>query len=164
VVGQVPTAQRELFNSDETSQDNRGKRKEKYKLSFSVEEKFMDKLKRVQELMFTGKSEDLRLEKVLGEALDSVIEKYCPKERQDRREARQAKKEKQEVQEQKKPSNPRYIPVWLRDEVLKRDNYECSYVEAGGHRCSCPVGQEIDHVVPFAKGGKTEFKNLRVLC
>ena len=26
------------------------------------------------------------------------------------------------------------------------------------------MGLEIDHIVPVARGGKTEIKNLRVLC
>ena len=120
----------------------------------------MDKLKRVQEMMFSGKAEDIALEKIFGEALDLFIDKHCPEERQKRRAERQAKK----PVELKNSPERRFIPVWLRDEVLKRDDHCCTYTTPGGHRCSCPVGLEIDHIVPVARGGKTEIKNLRVLC
>jgi 5-methylcytosine-specific restriction endonuclease McrA len=163
-VGVAPTDQPNLFTDKNSNEFRCGTNiEEKYKLSFSANPEFMDKLKRVQELMFTGKAEDLALEKIFGDALELVIEKYCPKERQQRREVRQAKKDVQ-PSKQSNQSNPRYIPVWLRDEVLKRDNYQCTYLGYQGHKCGCPIGLEIDHIVPFARGGKTEIENLRVLC
>ena len=166
-VGQTPSAQKDLFISDKNSSYNRCEPEERFKLSFSASPEFMEKLKRVQEVLFTGDSKDLTLEKVFEEGLDLVIEKFCPKERQKRREVRQAKKNvtlEKPTEQSIDANNARYIPVWLRDEVLKRDNHRCSYIGKQGHRCDCPVGLEIDHIVPFAKGGKTEIGNLRVLC
>lgn len=163
LVGQVPTGQRNLFISDENSSYNRRELDEKFKFSFSANQEFLEKLKRVQDLRFAGNAGDISLETIFGEALDLVIKKYCPKERQERREARKAKRELKRVLFKKKPFNPRHIPLWLRDEILKRDNYECSYEGTNG-KCRCTVGLEIDHIVPFAKGGKTEISNLRVLC
>lgn len=60
-------------------------------------------------------------------------------------------------------------PGWgaLRRAVLERD----------GHRCQWPVGEvrghvvvhgapadEVDHIVPASRGGRSEMSNLRALC
>lgn len=59
----------------------------------------------------------------------------------------------------------RHIPLWLRDEVLKRDGYRCSYVSVHtGIKCDCPIDLEIDHIVPFARRGRNSLSILRVLC
>ena len=96
--------------------------------------------------------------------------------RRKRREAREEKKEVEvtpalfetssEVESipSKGIESSRYIPALLRDQVLKRDNYQCSYTSHEGVRCTCRRNLELDHIVPFAVGGRTESENLRVLC
>ena len=49
----------------------------------------------------------------------------------------------------------------LRLEVKRRDNYTCRYC---GKEMFDGVGLQIDHIIPIAKGGKTELDNLQVLC
>ena len=129
-IGEVLSSQKDLFIPDENSNKFRGgtKLEERFKLSFSASPEFMEKLTRVQELMFSGKAEDIALEKIFGEALDLFIDKYCPKERLKRREVRQTKK----PVEQKHSPEKRFIPVWLRDEVLKRDDHCCNYTTPEG--------------------------------
>jgi HNH endonuclease len=51
----------------------------------------------------------------------------------------------------------RRIPDPLRAEVLLRDGARC-------RRCRTTVNLEIDHIVPFSKGGRTEESNLQTLC
>lgn len=57
----------------------------------------------------------------------------------------------------------RTIPLRLRLEVLKRDQFRCSFcgrspaMEAG-------VFLHIDHKQPFSKGGETTIENLQCLC
>ena len=58
----------------------------------------------------------------------------------------------------------RHIPVQVKDEVLARDNHQCSYVSESGVACCSRTNLEIDHILPFALGGKAESSNLRVLC
>jgi 5-methylcytosine-specific restriction endonuclease McrA len=53
--------------------------------------------------------------------------------------------------------NARYIPAKLRRETWKRDDAKCT-------RCGSIYALEIDHIEPFALGGKNEFENLRLLC
>jgi hypothetical protein len=180
VVGSASTPQTDLFLDGLPNKSNHyrsgSNSEEKFKISFSVGAEFMEKLLRAQELMFEGKAEDNLLENIFGEALELYIEKHCPKEKQKRREAREAKKEIQDGIEVtpavnieecaviKEPTHSRYIPAAVRDKVLLKDNYQCSYVSLNGTRCSCRRDLEIDHIIPFARGGKAEIQNLRVLC
>lgn len=57
----------------------------------------------------------------------------------------------------------REIPIGLRFDILKRDNYKCSIC---GRSPSSTFGIElhIDHIIPFSRGGKTNGENLRTLC
>ncbi|MCB1984028.1 MAG: HNH endonuclease [Nitrosomonas sp.] len=57
----------------------------------------------------------------------------------------------------------RTIPLKLRLRVLQRDNFKCVYCGASPATDS-NIQLHIDHIVPFSKGGKTEFANLQTLC
>jgi hypothetical protein len=57
----------------------------------------------------------------------------------------------------------RNIPMKLRYRVLTRDSYKC--VLCGRSPAThVRVSLHIDHIEPFAKGGKTVLQNLRTLC
>lgn len=49
----------------------------------------------------------------------------------------------------------------MRFSIYKRDGYRCCRC---GRRESTWTDLEIDHIIPIAKGGKTEYKNLQTLC
>jgi len=57
----------------------------------------------------------------------------------------------------------RYIPLKLRLKVLQRDKFKCVYC---GKSPATHHGTvlHIDHIVSFAKGGKTKIENLQALC
>jgi hypothetical protein len=57
----------------------------------------------------------------------------------------------------------RDIPLGLRIKILTRDKFCCVFC---GHSPSTMFGIKlhIDHIIPIAKGGKTEENNLRTLC
>ncbi len=57
-----------------------------------------------------------------------------------------------------KPS--RYIPLAVRVDVLSRDGYKCIFCG----RNSKEVTLEIDHILPFSRGGSNEINNLQTLC
>ncbi|MDE0023216.1 MAG: HNH endonuclease signature motif containing protein, partial [Spirochaetaceae bacterium] len=62
-------------------------------------------------------------------------------------------------------SQSRYIPAAVRREVWRRDEGCCSYVDPhSGRRCGSRYRLEVDHIVPFARGGTSEPSNLRVRC
>ena len=53
-------------------------------------------------------------------------------------------------------SDTRYIPAGLKKAVYERDK-RCQ-------KCGSTYGLEVNHIVPFALGGKTELSNLNLLC
>ena len=48
----------------------------------------------------------------------------------------------------------------MRFDVLRRDNFTCVYCG----RKSPKVELQVDHIIPFSKGGLTELSNLRTAC
>ena len=57
------------------------------------------------------------------------------------------------------------IPAAVRREVWQRDGGRCSYVDPRtGRRCASRHLLEIDHRIPYARGGSAERANLRLLC
>jgi len=58
----------------------------------------------------------------------------------------------------------RAIPAAVKDKVYKRDGGKCTFVGKNGKRCSSTWNIEIDHIVPFARGGDNSPGNLRLLC
>jgi hypothetical protein len=58
----------------------------------------------------------------------------------------------------------RHIPATVRDAVFARDKGRCTYVGSTGKRCDATRHLQIDHVVPYARGGTNALGNLRLLC
>ena len=58
----------------------------------------------------------------------------------------------------------RHIPRSVRDKVYARDKGRCTFVSPGGRRCGSTWDLQIDHIVPFARGGDNSPGNLRLLC
>ena len=57
----------------------------------------------------------------------------------------------------------RDVNLRLRFLVMKRDNFKCC--ACGASPATDPrVVLHVDHVVPWAKGGRTEMDNLQTLC
>ena len=55
------------------------------------------------------------------------------------------------------------IPLRDRWSVLKRDNYRCTRCGANPSSDHA-VELEVDHIIPIARGGSNEIKNLQTLC
>jgi hypothetical protein len=58
----------------------------------------------------------------------------------------------------------RRIPAATRDAVFARDKGRCTYVGSNGKRCETTHHLQIDHVIPYARGGTNTLGNLRLLC
>ena len=57
----------------------------------------------------------------------------------------------------------RNIPVTLRYQIMKRDNFKC--VLCGASPAKDPsVELHIDHIIPWSKGGESTIENLQTLC
>lgn len=61
---------------------------------------------------------------------------------------------------QDKSKRSRHIPLSIRVSILHRDGYKCVFCG----RSSKQVELEVDHILPFSKGGSNEASNLQTLC
>ena len=59
----------------------------------------------------------------------------------------------------------RHVPAKIRRAVWARDKGRCQYRDpVTGKSCSTTHGVQLDHIVEFAKGGRHDPENLRLLC
>ena len=119
------------------------KREERFHITMEVDKEFMELYEEAKRLTGTV---DIR--EVIKGALKTQVMKHKPKEMPIR-----AKK-----------TESRVVAKSVRNAVIIRDGEQCTYCSKDGVRCRERVGLEIDHVIPFGKGGRTEVRNLRVLC
>ena len=137
-----------------------------YNIRFAAGKGFMAKLVRAAEVGGLGDAHR-NLAQVLERALDGYLDRFDPIERQKRRDQRAAPKAA--VDASRRVAAPaaersRSIPTPLRDRLLIRAGHRCEYCGSDGLRCSERSRLEIDHIVPFGRGGASVAANLRVLC
>lgn len=66
--------------------------------------------------------------------------------------------------ENEKKKVTRYIPQQIRREVWQRDQGKCVYQSPEGKQCGEEAFLEMDHVRPWALGGRSTAENLQILC
>jgi hypothetical protein len=143
---------------------------QKMLVQFLASEELMEKYEEAKALL-SHSHPDAGFAEVLAVLLNEYIERHSPGARQRRREARKAAAaaggRSSTVGADGKPERSdttRHIPARTRDEVLTRDEGQCTYVAPDGTRCQARHGLQVDHVHPWAVGGGSEASNLRVLC
>ena len=127
-------------------------------IQFLASPRFIQKLERAKALL-SNKSGELSHEFVLEAALDEFLKGHDPENRMQRRDER---KEKGVTNE--KPSKSGKNEAAMRDAVFARDKGRCTYIGANGERCAATHHLQIDHVIPYARGGTNRIDNLRLLC
>lgn len=69
------------------------------------------------------------------------------------------------IEKSKPLTQSRYIPKTLRAAILKRDHYQCAYIDPEtNQKCGTRFGLEIDHKKPWSMSGDHSPSNLRALC
>ena len=58
----------------------------------------------------------------------------------------------------------RYVPAAVRRAVWERDQGQCTFVSAAGHRCESRRFLEFDHIDPVARGGRATVEGMRLRC
>jgi 5-methylcytosine-specific restriction endonuclease McrA len=165
-----------LFTTASDKKDPAQVLEKKYKLEFAVSPKVMAKVKQVKALLSNKYPRGVELEYLMDVLLDEYLDKHSPERKQERREKRTANK-KQSVSKSKTISQSsaqpvnldakarnRHIPATVQDQVYTRDNGRCSFVSPDGTRCNSSWNLQIDHIVPYARGGGHTIDNLRLLC
>jgi len=156
----------------------------RYEMHYSVSGETMEKFKEAKILLSNKYPRGALLEQVFDECLEAYLDKNSPKRREKRRAKRKAKqavadntvshsmgpysKEAPNAVENgivlSGPKRNRHIPRAIQDKVKIRDGQRCTYESPAGRRCNCNHDLEIHHEHAFAKGGKHEIGNLRLLC
>lgn len=102
------------------------------------------------------------------EWVNSDNSEYADRSRQttnDVKQKRQTKPSKQYSKDDTKPrhTTSRNINYRLMFQVMKRDNFKCWY--CGRSTATDPtVVLQVDHIIPWSKGGETTMENLRTSC
>lgn len=124
------------------------------RLAFTADDGFLVMLERLKNLR-RHKFPSGRLEDLLQEAIESLLNRIDPARRARRR----------------SPGNPvsttlsRRVPTAIKAEVWKRDEGRCAYLAPDGRRCESRSRLEYDHATPWALGGRSDdAANIRLLC
>ena len=100
-----------------------------------------------------------RCEIVVGELKDGVLISYDTPEETLLKEVIETPQKSTEYVHKTK----RNIPVTLRYQIMKRDNFKC--VLCGASPAKDPnIELHIDHIIPWSKGGESTIDNLQTLC
>ena len=190
--GKSPDSEDISSGSGPAAAERRMVLEERFEVKFGVDQEFIEKMERLRSLLSTKHHRHLEFEEFFGMLMDEYIERRSPEgriRRKERREQKKAEKERKvaELEQKAVPGTDstraagtsekthkasmtaqekvsRYIPRKVRDEVHVRDKGRCTYVSPGGRRCGATHDLQIDHKVPFARGGDNSPSNLRLLC
>jgi 5-methylcytosine-specific restriction endonuclease McrA len=139
-------------------------------IRMSVSAEFMAAFEEAK-LILSHSVPDGDCESILRRGLDAIIEKAA--KRNGVVAVRRRKKKASMIRASDSDSTPRAdaarsaIPADVHREVWQRDGGRCVWpVESRGKAGVCGSGWmlEVDHVVPFARGGKSDTSNLRLCC
>ncbi|MCK4236159.1 MAG: HNH endonuclease [Candidatus Krumholzibacteria bacterium] len=152
---------------------------QKFKLEFTVDPRFMQKVVAARALLSNRYPRGLEFEKLFEILLDEYLDRHSPESRIRRRGKRESKnvgnKNQKKTGKAQKAHNlhknhragkkrSRIIPQSVRDEVFKRDGGRCTFMSKEGVRCISILNLQIDHIIPYSKGGDNSADNLRLLC
>jgi HNH endonuclease len=106
-----------------------------------------------------------RLEDVLREALEILIERKDPQARLGTKEGETGVLLAPEPRFLSAWRGGRYIPARVKRAVWQRDDGRCTWRFEDGGMCGSRDALEFDHFRPFAKGGRSDdARNVRLLC
>jgi hypothetical protein len=113
-------------------------------------------------LILRHKYPEGRLEDILREALEVMIERKDPQKRLGLKEEGELAPEPRYLTAWR---GGRYIPARVKRAVWQRDDGRCTWRFDDGALCGSRDALEFDHFRPFAKGGRSDdARNVRLLC
>jgi len=123
-------------------------------LRLMADRELMARIERVREL-----KGPLGLAEIFAKALDTYLDKQDPKRKRSQPERSVYARKASSAE----PS--RYVSTAVRRTVQLRSGGQCEFVDLKTHRrCESRTRLQLDHRIPFARGGQTTVENLRHLC
>jgi hypothetical protein len=119
-------------------------------IRFTADRALMEKLEKLKNLL-GHKLGDQKYASLIEELADLALKKLEPKPTPT-------------LGLEKVVSETRYIPVKVKRAVWTRDQGRCTYAGSEGKRCESKHALQYEHVLPFARGGKSTVENLKLLC
>jgi 5-methylcytosine-specific restriction endonuclease McrA len=151
---------------------------ERVRIGFDAATALMRLIERARQVL-RHKFPEGRLEDVVREALELLLDRRDPQRRLQLRVAAtlgataalRAQGAGEERDDGRLPTrflrayaSGRYIPAKVKTAVWARDDGRCAWRFEDGTLCGSRDAVEYDHVIPYAKGGRSEYRNLRLLC
>ena len=129
-------------------------------IRFTADEELLEMLKQIQALAAHHKLEP-GYNGLLKFIAAHALKKLDPARQNERK---SLSPEKVATRNASKPRS-RFIAVRLKREVWKKSEGSCVFMSPlTGIRCGSRHGLQVDHIVPWAMGGETSARNLRLLC
>jgi 5-methylcytosine-specific restriction endonuclease McrA len=161
----------------------RARLERKLLVQFLASEAFMQKFEKARALL-SNRLDTTTFENVFEAMIDEFLERHSPESKNARREKRETRRQentkptarteiKTETETKTNPvartgtkpdADNRHIPASVRDRVFARDKGRCTFIGTTGERCAATHGLQLDHIVPYARGGRNTADNLRLLC
>ncbi len=134
-----------------------------HRVSFNADERIVEKLERLQKILGLE-----TLAEVCDRAADLLLNKVDPVRRVEKRQQKAKAKAvpgKKSATSRTPKVEPRKPGRALADQVLAGSGMRCTFVSKVGIRCTETRYLTIDHIHPYALGGKsTDPANLRCYC
>lgn len=140
-------------------------------VSFVAKQELLDKLDEVRGLLAQTQQHPMTMQVLIDILATEFIQRHSPVEKAKRAEEREKKKKENEKTEP--PSSPKVqlqtesrTPTQaILNELIKRNGYQCSYVDAKTQqRCSSKFALQTHHIIPWSAGGRTELSNMMLIC
>jgi len=147
----APFSQRDMLDALSAS---------RFLFRFTGGQSLRDKYHRVRDLLRLRTATGT-MEAVFERSLEALLERLDPLLRHQRRRGKTPPGKARPG----KGSATRAIPAAVRDAVWARDAGRCTFLNPEGTRCPATRWLEIDHIIPYALGGRSDdIGNLRLLC
>jgi len=140
-------------------------------LKLVLKESDLQKIDRAREVLSHGGKVPVTVD-ILMQAVEELLERRDPLRKAERAAARNSAAPQPEGELADEPlaqpcrpgAKRPAIPASVRHQVVLRDKAQCTWVHAGGKRCSERLMTELDQLVPWRLGGVHSVENLTVRC
>jgi predicted restriction endonuclease len=129
------------------------------KMEFVIDEALMKKIEKLKNLT-SHKNSSIR--DLFESLVDEALKKKDPEMKA---KARSENAEKSKTASPEKLQNSRYIPAQIKRQVWLKANSQCTFTDpVSKARCEAKRFLQIEHIIPFALGGRSDLNNLTLLC